>query len=107
MKQETAGEETQMESIKMGIYKSTVLGEEKKKSSHELWWNQGNGLLGRWSKITLDLTSVRNTHCEASAIIIQTVTVKFSGTGATKSMVLWAACEVEWKFSREQNKAGS
>lgn len=30
MKQETAGEETQMESIKMGIYKSTVLGEEKK-----------------------------------------------------------------------------
>lgn len=31
MKQETAGEETQMESIKMGIYKSTVLGEEKKK----------------------------------------------------------------------------
>lgn len=95
MKQETAGEETQMESIKMGIYKSTVLGEEKKKSSHELWWNQGNGLLGRWSKITLHLTSVRNTHCEASA------------TGATKSMVLWAACEVEWKFSREQNKAGS
>lgn len=31
MKQETAGVETQMESIKMGIYKSTVLGEEKKK----------------------------------------------------------------------------
>lgn len=107
MKQETAGEETQMERIKMGIYKSTVLGEEKK-SSHELWWNQGNALLGRWSKITLHLTSVRNTHCEASAIIIQTVTVKFSGTGAIwLCMVLWAACEVEWKFSREQNKAGS